>query len=438
MGGGLALRLRWPTCAPGVHADGAPADAETSAHAAENALTRMELRLLGSAGVARMCGTGRGMSGQLALTLPLPASLEERALRRAVRTTGPASSLATDRRWLDAGPSGARWVQMPAPPPVLPDVAWDEPAFSAYSRCRTLSLPRRAPALALALPSVAARAPAYFGEAFAVEIEIANLHRSRSIALVELDVWLDESGLADAAESMSDLGASSSSSSSRPDDAAAQEHAPDPAPRGLVPWLQLEEPADSATQQRPVELRGLRPVDGSSGSALQPQETRMVTVHVRFPAAALHSARQSTATRTAVVQCVARFAHAGADSGWDGEAVARVEIPAVHPLHATAAPLPAHVASPVSVLSAADGPARNMLLGSTSVPACEMSGSSGEYCFRRPIAVTLSNAGPWAVAVERAVLRPPLVDSVSGSSLPLRVQLAGSTAAAAMGAEEPA
>ncbi|KAJ1726140.1 hypothetical protein LPJ61_005391, partial [Coemansia biformis] len=496
-GKGLELRMRWPTCAQKHEADAAAEESgelqdSVSQSAAENALTRIERLLLGNMGVAKMSGSRLGSSSQLALTLPLPQTTEVGALKRAVRVAGPAASLPINRKWLHISRGDAstgKWLEMPLPPLAAgnmvqgPPSTLDrhasqrvvapgeqlassgcgsaEPEFSAYSRCRTLCLPARTSALSLRIPSAAALAPAYVGEAFPVEIEITNVHKTRPISVVELDVYLDTTRITGMMASISDLDASSSQVG------ADHEAAADESPRGangaaasvLAPWLQMSPSIDdgghsgAACETRRLQaIRKLRPVDASSKDdgcgALQPQETRTATVYVRFPAAALHSARRSAATSVAVVKCTVRFAHdapalpngdpASSAGSWDGQAAIQASIPTVRPLHADAVLLPTHVAAPVSVLSAPGGPARG-LSDSTSAPACEMS-SDGEYCFRRPIRVTLCNSGPWDVAVERAVLRPPLVDSEDNGSLPLRVQLAGSASLALGGgdAQQPA
>ncbi|KAJ2121659.1 hypothetical protein IW147_004040 [Coemansia sp. RSA 720] len=335
-GQAVDLRLKWPTCAPAQANDSAFDDA-----LAEDALAHIEKLLLSNIGVARVCGSALGQKGGLKLNM-LPTDADVPALRRAVRITGPASSLAEERRWLHT--IGARWVQMPAPP-LLTMCA--EPGFSAYSRCRVLKLPKSAPVLELHIPSVAAQAPAYIGETFPVQIKVRNVHQKRVLAGVSVDVQLvtvDPDG------SSTDL-------------RLLQEKPADVV--GALPWLQQNIDDDANTR----EIRGLECGD------LQPQAVHMLTVYVRIPGSALHGAERPSAASPSVtaVRCTARYG--------EETVMTQASIPVVRPLYAEAKVLETHVSAPAHV--------------ETDSPSTE-----GEYRFRRAVRVRLGNSGPWDVNIE--------------------------------------
>ncbi|KAI8323745.1 hypothetical protein GQ54DRAFT_296576 [Martensiomyces pterosporus] len=522
------LRLCWPTCSPADAVESHSVSAADSVSPllsqpggfgdqgdGEESLNNMERLLLGNIGVSRMRDSKIGASGQLSLGVPLKRSPEELALKRAIFTRGPASSLPKNRGWLYVSPaqtagsgdqpvassaiarSRGRWLQLPSPPitPKLPSsVAVDavsegtgrrisassvdglmsgpsaaalaEPAFTVYSRCRVLCLPEATPTASLSVPSVAALAPAYRGEAFPLEIVVKNLHKSKPLTRVSVDVQLTSMGLSDSADSMSELDVGDSSVSARHEGTLSGRvsstsianmagsrgnHARESSSRKdsnkEAAWLSTSEDGTATaglSTERQQEIRSIEVVPADGGAAIGPKESRTVTVYVQFPSAALSSSWQSSAAGVAFVRCVARYTHDSAASAvvgerwWMAQASAQASIPTTRPLHAAAEPLPSHIVAPsMPPPSVVDGAAETRPMA-VSVAANELSGD-GEYCFRRPILVTLRNSGPWSVAVERIALRPPLMDmdldsgqASADSGIPLRIQLAGSTASAGL------
>ncbi|KAJ2808529.1 hypothetical protein H4R20_000832 [Coemansia guatemalensis] len=438
------LWLSWPTSAQTRDmSDSTNEDGGVAADSAENPLNPIEMLLLGNMAISRMQGTELGASGQLVLQ---PALLGQSrrsmsTLQNAISVAGPASSLPLNRKWLHVSTGvkrEAQWIELPAAP--LSPVSFSpggsgsmqgtEPGYSAYSRCRVLCLPKPAPAVSLTVPSVAALAPAYCGESFPVEIRVENTH-SRSISQIELDIQLEAVELAEGSDSMSDLNvgdvaSTRASAVSLPksaavavEDVAAKHTSEGDKVAFTSPWLQ-----QGQSDERLQEITGLEML---TDDPLQPQQACTTTVTVHFPGSDfLHSAWRSAASNSvAVLRCTARWcvpdttAEGTSPAGeWTGQTSVKVSIPVVRPLHADITPLLSHVAAPVKPQITGDGVQQQ----SSIVPANELFG--GEYCFRRPVLVNLHNAGPWDVVVGRVVLRPPL----TGDKLPLRVQLAGTTA----------
>ncbi|KAJ1815421.1 hypothetical protein LPJ56_004571, partial [Coemansia sp. RSA 2599] len=467
--GGWKMRMCWPTCVAQAADQASSDDAGAQRlvdQPADGDLSAMERRLLGNIGVARMHDLALGESSQLVLDASIGGA-GQTALRRSIRVSGPAASLAQNRRWLCVSPRDGRgrWVQLPVPPLTprkhrqVSDYAiadggvarsvsvWTEPAFSAYSRCRTLYLAEPAPAVALSAPSVAQLAPAYRGEVFPVELRIDNLHRKKPLARIsveitvaELDVggsMADSVGFMDnvgsgapsarmsaaasmvnlaASEAGGDGGAEASASKSGLGIIARKRRAAAMATR---PWLSnsLADDGDDDDSKRDcdsvvVELRDI-----------EPGQSLASTVYVHFPAPMLSSAwRSGSAGGVALVKATAHYSHESGSKGsgeqqWTGSVSLQVSVPVVNPLHAQAEQLPSHVAAPRSV----------PLPTSSSIPAAMLGGDggAGEYCLRRPLLVSLYNSGPWDVAIERMALRPPLIGDCD-----FRVQLAGSTASA--------
>ncbi|KAJ2825894.1 hypothetical protein GGI24_003042 [Coemansia furcata] len=338
---------------------------------------------------------------------------EHAALRRAVAVAGP--TVPANDRWLvgaDAGSGHLRWEQLASPPLVPAQLLADEPGFSAYSRCRVLALPVAAEAgglVVVTMPHVGDSAPAYRGEAFAVEIVVRNAHARLPAVGVAVDVRL-ASGLGDdVADSMTNLNVASSDASESGGGGA------EPAVEAAsnAPWLTAAEDGDDGNGSRARELLGV--LAGGSAADLAPGESRTVTVFVNFPAAQLSSASQSTATDLAVVRCTVRYSTASSESPI--HVIAQASIPVARPLYATAELLPAHVAAPDAL----------------PTPA---SATGGEFCFRRPVLVTLHNAGPWDVTVDRMALHPPSAEALSqalsaAGAAPMRMAVAGATAPSA-------
>ncbi|KAJ1891961.1 hypothetical protein LPJ71_007544, partial [Coemansia sp. S17] len=253
----------------------------------------------------------------------------------------------------------------------------DEPGFSAYSRCRILGLPLAETGVVVSMPKVGALAPAYRGEAFAVEILVHNKHTRLSALDVSVDVRL--AALDTAADSMSELNVETSDKVSSD-----------------MPWLSAEAGGS--------ELLGVLP----GTKDLMAGESQTITVFVNFPATQISSANRSTATDVSVVHCTVRY-----NNGSDIiEVLAQASIPVSRPLYATAELLPSHVAAP-------------------EMPSLEAN-SAGEFCFRRPVLVTLHNAGPWDITVDNMVLHPPSADALAvalsaAGAAPMTVNVMGST-----------
>ncbi|KAJ2327949.1 hypothetical protein IWW51_001461, partial [Coemansia sp. RSA 2702] len=342
------LRLHWPTCAGARPGDDDAADAS----AAENALASVEKQLLARIGVARVRDSTRG---QLELRLPLPSDPDVPALRRAVRVDGPTDSLPVECGWLRVDEGRAQWEQLPTPPLTLR--AGTEPAFSAYSRCRVLALRAPVPALELRLPDVAAQAPAYGGERFPVRIEVRNVHATRTLAAVRVNVRLGVTG------PDSDDGSGSDGDSARDADKE-------------TPWLLMLDTESAPKQHLELEC-----------GELEPQAVRVLSVFVQFPTAALHGAGRDAAPTAdvAVLKCTV------CDDTGDETASAQASIPVVQPLYAEIEPLlPAQM--PKDTRPDAPG---------------------SEHSFRRAVRVRLGNAGPWDVQIERVQLRPARLDARS-------------------------
>ncbi|KAJ2414478.1 hypothetical protein GGF47_005711, partial [Coemansia sp. RSA 2524] len=289
----------------------------------------------------------------------LPTDADVPAIRRAVRTSGPASSVPEERRWLHT--TGARWVQLPVPPLLT---MCDEPGVSAYSRCRVLRLPKPAPVLELCMPSVAAQAPAYIGETFPVQIEVRNVHQKRVLDSVSVDVELV---------------------TVEPDASATDLRLVQEKPIvAMLPWL----------QQNVDDEAGTREIHGLESGDLQPQAVHTLTVYVRIPGSALHGAeRPSAAPGVTAVRCTAHYG--------EETVTTQASIPVVRPLYAEAKVLQTHVSAPAHV--------------ETDSPSAE-----GEYSFRRAVRVRLGNAGPWDVTIEdiklHTVSNPEMHVSVAGST----------------------
>ncbi|KAJ2029999.1 hypothetical protein IWW57_001392, partial [Coemansia sp. S610] len=311
---GSSVRLAWPTCAPAAAPPAAAADD------GEQALSHMEALLAASAAVARAHDAVlQRPAGSSAGHVAAVGYGSNEALRRAAAVSGPAAAAPPNRRWLLA--ARRRWVTLPSPP-LLPQAAASaasEPGFSAYSRCRVLGLPAVAEAgVAVSMPRVGALAPAYRGEAFAVEIVVTNQHPRLAAAGVEADVRL---AAAVDDDSMSELDVGSDAG-----EPAGGE--PGAAAAGDAAWLSVRA-GDGA---RARELPGLL-----GAAELQPGESRTLTVFVNFPAL-LSGAGRSTATGVAVVRCCVRYTAASGAA----EVQAQASIPVARPLFARAELLPAH------------------------------------------------------------------------------------------------
>ncbi|KAJ1882218.1 hypothetical protein LPJ57_001089 [Coemansia sp. RSA 486] len=400
VGDGWRLQMRWPTCAP-------PSNAEQNTATSgidDDEMTSMERLLLGNIGVARMRDPALGESSQLWTSLG-----SGHAVSRAINATGPSASLSQNRRWLSVSSSTGvnRWVTLLSPPltPRKQSQASvplrEEPAFSVYSRCRTLYLAEPQPMVQLSAPQVADLAPAYRGEMFPVEVCICNLHKRKSLDRVWMEFVVGELG--QVAGSLNNIGGGLENTGLGIEN------------RGVGPWISVENDRDAEQKQSVVvELS----VDIKSGQKFT------ATVYVHFPAPLLSGSwKPSTVAaaagsgNTAVVRVSARYAHSdedldqNRDCWWSGTASLQVSVPVVSPLYAQAERLPGHVPAP-----------SNVVLASTGVPATRMGGDS-EYCLRRPILVKLFNNGPWDIAVDILKLRP----SIMPASLGFRMQLAGSS-----------
>ncbi|KAJ2692318.1 hypothetical protein GGH99_001810 [Coemansia sp. RSA 1285] len=336
-------------------------------------------------------------------------------------------------------------------------------------------------------------APAYRGEAFPVSVVVTNTHRSRSVTRLEVGVTLRSAASDDTArQQMSDLdvaadkshpGAAFSSPRSSTSSANAEQQSirpPVSAAENLLgsasdapavgynngngngaPWLSAARSEDndsSAAQQRVTVLSidVIRQGDQTDSDPapdslkLAPGESKTVTVHVHFPPFGLSAGsavneEQNQEERVPAVslEFVARYAfdddteacvsepESGAESAWSGRATTHTNVPVIRALYAHAEALPSQPQSTHSVLDGDGWLMTHTVPG--SLPATLLSAAStdgnGEFCFRRPILVTLVNKGPWEVAVKQLLLRPPLVEAACGvNSIPMRVQLAGFSA----------
>ncbi|KAJ2157365.1 hypothetical protein GGF46_004563 [Coemansia sp. RSA 552] len=367
------LRMRWPTCAPGTDNDMRDPGNAAAEATAENSLVHVEKLMLGRMGVN--CTT------ELRLQLPLRPEASIAGLRRAIRIEGPALGLAAQGKWLHTEDGQGRWMQMPTPPmfPIGDDGS--EPAFSVYSRCRVVQLSPTDPVLELSFDEAAL--PAYYGELFPLKITVRNAHTSRPVAAAELDVQLNV-----------ELNGETQGT-----------------------WLQRTAEDGS---EHVHEINGL---DVLGGEPLMPQESRATTVYLQLPDVALHSARKPAApTEAATIVCMAKCAY---ESGVSLHAAASTQttVSVVRPLYADVVPFLSHVPAPAHLLPRPDS--ADKVPESTTIAAEDIAGT-GEYCFRRPVLVRLHNIGASDLAVEKIMLRPPLIPE---DRAPLRVQLAGSTAA---------
>ncbi|KAJ2673301.1 hypothetical protein IWW42_002311 [Coemansia sp. RSA 1085] len=396
------LQLQWTTCAAALPEDSGKADESF----AENALARIEKQLLGNIGVDRVRRPSLVAQSPLKLKLPLPSDDEVPALKRAIRVTGPTSSLPQHYKWLHKLQDGskAQWMQLPIPPLIAGSAS--EPAFSTYSRCRVLAFPKAKPALEISLPSVKALTPAYYGEAFPVEIEVRNTHATRQLADVVVDLQLRV--IDPNTEPEDDILVKESSQA---DAQGSTEHG------GLaaMPWLQL-------CQENDKSAKAVHKIEGISCGDLLPLKCHTFTVHIHFPDAALHGIRRvSTESSVTTLQCIARYSNKSQE---DTESVSvQAAIPAVRPLCAEVESMPSHVPAPAYVESV-----DSASITSSGYAAATAISGTGECCFRRPVRVQLRNSGPWAVDIKRIALRPPLLDPDGIGALPLRVQVAASTA----------
>ncbi|KAJ1902661.1 Trafficking protein particle complex subunit 11, partial [Coemansia sp. IMI 209127] len=361
------------------------------------ALNQIERLLLCNIGITRMQdGGGKTLGPSSQLVLPSATVYEDIALQKAICTAGPAASLPKQpvRKWLHiSAPQSThgRWVQLPAPPLDASSATDDtarhkkspgndaEPTVSVYSRCRVLHLPAPEPALSIDVSAIAALAPAYGGEAFPVRVAVTNTHRLRKIARIEVSISVEAAMHADSHTAMSDLDVAGPDASSRTS-------------------------LSNASAFRAVAV----------GTPPPPPPSSLL--------GALALGSESVFTARYVFSDEEEEKNGGAR--WNGQAIAQTSVPVVRPLAAYAEAL----ALPAPCAASED----NWLLGQpipVSLPATELS-SSNEFCFRRPVVVTLVNRGPWAVAVEQMALQPPLIKN---SALPLRVQLAATSAIQAEG-----
>ncbi|KAJ2061169.1 hypothetical protein GGI17_003279 [Coemansia sp. S146] len=392
-GSSAKLRLNWPTCAQ--------ASAQTAAlsDGSEQGFSHMEALLAASAAVARAHDPLLRQTSLEKSHVAAASYSEHVALRRAVTVSGPTSAVPSNRRWLVVYSTSRRWHSLPSPPLLPQSAQQDEPGFSAYSRCRVLGLPMVAEAgLVVSMPQVGALAPAYRGEAFAVEIVVRNMHTRLAALGVAVDVRL--AGLeTSVTDSMSELNVGSAEGNDASDEEVSTGAISD------APWL------SAAGEAGGRELLGMLP----GTKDLMPGESRSLTVFVNFPATQLSSANRSTATDVAVVHCSVRYTTDSSSSVI--EVLAQASIPVARPLYASAKLLPSHVAAPEAPRTASGLDAN----------------SAGEFCFRRPVLVTLHNAGPWDVIVDNVVLHPPSAEALSqalgaAGAAPMSVKVAGSTA----------
>ncbi|KAJ2723687.1 hypothetical protein GGI07_002482 [Coemansia sp. Benny D115] len=484
---GWKLHLVWPTCSPTTlynALDKAPTNVvqdETT-----EPLSSMERLLLGNIGVARVQDAALGAAGQLALSsnkavLTRVGAVEQPlALKRAIYVNGPTASLSHNQQWLSLNSTSdgiqGCWVQLPTPPltprissfkqgklsTISGDLVALEPAFSVYSRCRVLYFSEPAPMLAVSVPSIAILAPAYHGERFPVDIQIDNLHQNKTLVRVSIDLTINQVGTAAGSgahgalgalddvgnsganvqsarvskvNSLVSLNAAAAASGAALDEASgiwsgsqSQSKDVNSASR-LTPWLSRDDANQSDNQKDVQAISGSVTLDLAN---IGPQESQTVTVFVNFPTAALSGAWKSSALAVAgnsmaMLKCTARYVHNTSPTlnsdddvdqqWWSGQVSTQVPVPVLRPLYAEAEPLPSHIAAPV----AANLPA------ATSLPATQLGGHAAgqQYCFHRPILVSLHNSGPWDISIQNLALRPPLLAEEEG----LSVQLAGSTAA---------
>ncbi|KAJ2507284.1 hypothetical protein GGI11_006404, partial [Coemansia sp. RSA 2049] len=229
-----------------------------------------------------------------------------------------------------------------------------------------------------------------------------------------------------------------------------------------APWLSVagSEVKDCSAPQQHVAVLSINMMrqgdqvgsDPASGSLkLAPGESKTVTVHVHFPpfglsagSAATKEQNQEELVPAVSLAFVARYAfegdaeacvsepESGAESSWSGRVTTHTNVPVIRALYAHAEALPSQPPSTHSVLDGDGWLMTHAVPGSlpaTLLSAAASTDGNGEFCFRRPILVTLVNKGPWAVAVKQLLLRPPLVEAACGvNSIPMRVQLAGSSA----------
>ncbi|KAJ2892142.1 Trafficking protein particle complex subunit 11, partial [Coemansia aciculifera] len=275
------------------------------------------------------------------------------AVSRAASISGPVEAVPVNRRWWVSADS--KWLSLPSPPlsssSSSSSVDCDGPGFSAYSRCRVLRLAATTlemPGLVVTMRDVAGRVPAYRGESFAVEIVINNTHSldtAKDISVSVQVAWSDDE----------DSGVSPSLAMAQDDDGGG----------------------DSLLEM-------------SLDDDIRPGGTHSFSVFVRFPAAGrLSSARQSSRTDTAKIQCTVHYTASAVDN--DGGASKQASsthdplvLPVIRPLFVAAQILPSHAMTAEPLV----------------VPPVD------EFCFRRPLLITVGNSGPWDIFVDQVSLNP--------------------------------
>ncbi|KAJ1943431.1 hypothetical protein FBU59_002914 [Linderina macrospora] len=296
-------------------------------------------------------------------------------------------------------------------------------------------LPERSPTASLSIPSIASLAPAYRGEVFPVEVAVKNLHKTVPLTRVLVGVQLVNVTVVARDDSMSDLNVDNAAAAVEgpvgvlnPTEAVAALKSPVGAVdqgTDVAAWIvgqdaTCAENHDSGTQdlKSTIEISAMTPIP--------PSESQTTTVYVKFPAPLLSNAWRLSPATAVQVKCIAKYTHDGSttsDNGgvwWESQVSAQATIPVTRPLRAVAEALPAHIAAPLVVPEQQ----RAAQAFRVSTEATEMFGT-GEYCFRRPVLVTLQNTGPWPVAVKHMVLRPPLTDD----RVPWRIQVSSATTA---------
>ncbi|KAJ2448123.1 hypothetical protein GGF42_005222, partial [Coemansia sp. RSA 2424] len=187
------LRLVWPTCAR-PSSTATAVTAIDSGDGEQGGFSHMEALLAARTAISRihdpLLPTGRGQSKS---HIAAASYSEHAAVSRATTVSGPSSAVPTNKRWWL--PASLTWHSLPSPPLQLSSdkkEEEEEPAFSAYSRCRVLRLPStpKSPGIIVTMPSVGERAPAYCGETFAVEIVVCNAHPRLAALGIVIDVGL--------------------------------------------------------------------------------------------------------------------------------------------------------------------------------------------------------------------------------------------------------
>ncbi|KAJ2621392.1 hypothetical protein GGI26_004174 [Coemansia sp. RSA 1358] len=280
------VELFWPTSAQptaAVHVDSSEA----------HALNQIERQLLCHIGISRISDPALGRTSQLRLSTE--EGLADPTVQRAVAVAGPAASLPRERRWLYVAPGGrCRWLQLPTPLAGALDGAEDaEPPATAYSRCRVLRLPTTTYALSVDASAALELAPAYRGEPFPLAIALTNMHRTKAVTRVEVQVHVE------------------------PKDAADDAH----------PWVST----DATTEAQKTDALAI--IDEQT---VRPQESRRVEFFVHFPQL-LASAAHATPTQTALIRVAVRYE---LEDGRSGQTTSQLELPAVRPLCAEASVMP--------------------------------------------------------------------------------------------------